>query len=77
MESLRTPLNEKLIKEIATQLEKPFFLPNVPAFMMKLVLGEMATIVLESQYLKNDKVKNEGFHFEYETVEKALADCLS
>ncbi len=69
--------NEKLIKEIATQLEKPFFLPNVPAFMMKLVLGEMAIIVLESQCLKNDKVKKEGFHFEYNTVEKALEACLS
>lgn len=68
--------NKEMTKEIAKQLEKPFFLPNVPAFVMKLMLGEMSSIVLESQYLKNDKIKNAGFDFEYETVVEALKDCL-
>ena len=69
--------NKEMTKKIAKQLEKPFFLPNVPAFVMKLMLGEMSSIVLESQYLKNDKIKNAGFYFEYNTIEEALAECLS
>lgn len=69
--------NAKLTNIIAKTLKQPFFLPNIPAFMMKLILGEMSAIVLESQYLKNDKIKNEGFVFEYNTIEKALEDCLS
>ncbi len=69
--------NKEITKEIAKQLEKPFILPNVPTFIMKLMLGEMSSIVLESQYLKNDKIKNAGFDFEYNTIEEALAECLS
>jgi uncharacterized protein (TIGR01777 family) len=69
--------NNEMTKEMAKQLEKPFILPNVPAFMMKLILGEMSAIVLESQYLKNDKIKNEGFEFEYTSIKDALKECLS
>ena len=69
--------NKEMTKEIARQLEKPFILPNVPAFVMKLMLGEMSRIVLESQYLKNDKIKNAGFDFEYDTIEGALANVLT
>ena len=69
--------NKQMTKEIAKQLEKPFILPNVPAFVMKLMLGEMSAIVLESQFLKNEKIKNAGFEFEYETVEEALANVIT
>lgn len=69
--------NSKMTEVIARQLKKPLFLPNVPAFMMKIILGEMSAIVLESQYLKNDKIKSEGFEFKYDTVEKALANVIT
>lgn len=69
-------INLKMTEVIARLLNKPLFLPNVPAFMMKLILGEMSAIVLESQYLKNDKIKKYGFVFEYDTIEKALEECL-
>ncbi len=44
---------------------------------MKLVLGEMSDLVLESQYLKNDKILEKGFVFEFDSIEKALQDCLN
>ncbi len=69
--------NKELTREIAKQLDKPFIVPNVPAFMMKLMLGEMSTIVLESQYLKNDKIKNNGYEFQFDTIESALNECLN
>jgi hypothetical protein len=68
--------NSKMTEVIARQLKKPYFLPKVPSFMMKLILGEISAIVLESQYLKNDKIKKDGFVFEYDTLEKALEECL-
>ena len=68
--------NSKMTAVIARQLKKPLLLPNIPSFMMKLILGEMSAIVLESQFLKNDKIKKAGFEFEYDTIEKALKDCL-
>ena len=69
--------NLEMTKAIATRLKKPLWLPNIPTFMMKLLLGEMSDLVLESQYLKNDKIKNEGFEFEFETVEETLANVIT
>ncbi|MGB7394946.1 MAG: TIGR01777 family oxidoreductase, partial [Pricia sp.] len=36
--------NNKLVKEIAKVVEKPLFLPNIPKFVMKTILGEMSYI---------------------------------
>ena len=68
--------NEKLTKELAHVMGTSIFLPNVPKFAIKLVLGEMAAITLESQYLLNDKIKKTGFNFEFENVEDALEDAI-
>jgi len=68
--------NLEMTKAIAKQLKRKLWLPNVPAFMIKIILGEMADLVLESQYLKNEKIKSKGFDFEFETVEEALEDCI-
>lgn len=64
--------NKSLTKSIAKQLKKPLFLPNVPAFMLKLLLGEMSTIVLESQFVTNDKIKEKGFKLEYLDLNEAI-----
>ena len=69
--------NNELTKEIANSLNKSIFLPNVPEFVIKLILGEMAAITLESQYLKNDKIKNTGFTFEFETIQKTLVNVIT
>ncbi|MET2986196.1 TIGR01777 family oxidoreductase [Aureibaculum conchae] len=68
--------NQQLTEAIAKQLNKPIWLPNVPSFVLKLVLGEMSAIVLESQHLINDKIKYQGFQFQYEWIDDALEDCL-
>ena len=52
------------------------WLPNVPAFLLKIVLGEMAQIVLTGQRVSSDKIENAGFKFQFSTLEKALRDCL-
>jgi len=41
-----------------------------------LVLGEMAAITLESQYLINDKIKETGFEFQFDTLESAFEDLF-
>jgi len=41
--------NKTLTQEIAKCLNKPLFMPNIPRLMMKIMLGEMHTILFESQ----------------------------
>ena len=62
----------KLIKEIAKVLNRPLFLPNIPKFVVKLMLGEMSEIVTSSQRVSSKKVESLGFNFEYLNVCLAL-----
>ena len=69
--------NSELTKNIATILEKPLFMPNIPKFVMKLILGEMHELLFEDKRISAQKVINSGFVFQYLTSEKALKDILT
>lgn len=66
--------NAVLTKTIAKVLKKPLWLPNVPEFMMKLILGEMSYLLFSSKNLSADKIKSLGFQFQFPEVESALDD---
>ncbi|NNE76715.1 MAG: TIGR01777 family protein [Pricia sp.] len=66
--------NNKLVKEIAKAVEKPLYLPNIPKFVMKIILGEMAYILFASQRVSSKKIEEEGFAFVYPNVCIALRE---
>ena len=53
------------------------WLPNVPAFVLQLVMGEMAVIVLTGRRISSAKIEKTGFKFKYKNLETALRDCLT
>jgi uncharacterized protein len=66
--------NTDLTKHIAKQLNKPLWAPNVPAFVLKLLFGEMAVAILGSSKVTSKFLKNSQFKFP--TAELALKDLL-
>ena len=68
--------NEVFSKTLAKTLRHLVWLPNVPAFVLKMVLGEMAQIVLTGQRVSSNKIEETGFQFGFTSLEKALKDCL-
>ena len=52
------------------------WLPNVPAFLIKMALGEMAQIILTGRRVSSDKIEKTGFKFQFTTLEMALKNCL-
>lgn len=52
------------------------WLPNVPAFVLQLVLGEMAQLVLKGRRINSEAIEKTGFQFQYTDLEKALRDCI-
>ncbi|WP_445384455.1 TIGR01777 family oxidoreductase [Robiginitalea sp. IMCC44478] len=68
--------NRKLTKEIGEVLSKPVFLPNIPVGLLRLVLGEMAYILLASQRVSCEKIQMEGFSFQFPNIHQALQDLL-
>ena len=67
----------ELTKSIAQVLKRPVFLPKVPEFALKLLLGEMSAIVLESQRVCSKKIQNTGFKFNYYELSAALKNLLN
>ncbi len=64
--------NEKLTYIIAEKLNKKIIVPNVPRFVMKIILGEMHVILFSSQRVCSDKISNSGFVFGYENIRSAV-----
>ncbi|MDO9595464.1 MAG: TIGR01777 family oxidoreductase [Lutibacter sp.] len=64
--------NKSLTKMIAKNLKKPLWLPNIPAFVMKLILGKMAVIILEGSRVSSEKIMATGFKFKFPTLNEAL-----
>ena len=52
------------------------WLPNVHAFVLQLVLGEMAQLVLKGRRINSDAIEKTGFQFQFTDLEKALRDCI-
>jgi uncharacterized protein len=69
--------NNKLIREIAAVLHKPLLLPNIPKFMLQLMLGEMAYMLLSSQRVSSKKLENKGFSFEHSNIRHALEQLFA
>ncbi|MDA3860744.1 MAG: TIGR01777 family oxidoreductase [Melioribacteraceae bacterium] len=68
--------NKELTIEIAKQLNRPLFLPKVPSFMLKILLGEMSKIVLEGSMVSSEKISKKGFVFLYKNIKNALDDLI-
>lgn len=69
--------NQELTQAAAKVLKKPLFMPNVPSFLLKILFGEMAVVVLGGNKVSNKKLLQEtNFQFQYEEIEAALMDLL-
>jgi len=68
--------NKNFTKLLAKILNKPLLLPNIPAFVLKIILGEMAKLVLEGSRISSKKIENMGFHFNYPTLNSALNQII-
>ena len=69
--------NHDLTKISAQVLNRPFWMPNVPEFALKLAFGEMASIVLGGSYVLNQRIKLEtDFDYKFVEVRGALADLI-
>lgn len=66
--------NAELTKIIAKAIHKPLFLPNIPQFVMKLILGEMSFLLFSSKNLSSEKIQKLGFQFSFPTCQEAIAD---
>lgn len=64
--------NKDLMLQLARTKNK-FFIPvPVPAFVLKIMLGEMSIEVLKSTTVSAEKIRQAGFEFKYDKIEAAV-----
>lgn len=68
--------NKEITYAIAKKLKRPILVPFVPAFALKIMLGEMAGIVLNGSTVSSKKIETTGFAFSFPHLEGALHDLL-
>ena len=68
--------NHDLTKTLAKVLHKKLLLPNTPAWVLKIILGERAVLLTEGSRVSSDKILSTGFEFKYTDLEEALRDIL-
>jgi uncharacterized protein (TIGR01777 family) len=66
--------NEMFTKAVAKELKRPIWLPNVPSFVLKGILGEQSHLLLDSAKVSSEKLQGTGFVFEFPEIKKALRD---
>jgi NAD dependent epimerase/dehydratase family enzyme len=68
--------NKILTKEIAKVLNKPLFLPNIPAPILRIILGKLSNILQEGSRVSSNKIVKTGFEFKFSTLKNALKNLL-
>jgi uncharacterized protein (TIGR01777 family) len=66
-----------MTREIAGALHRPVWWPHVPAFMLRLMLGEMACLVTGGNFVSAEKIQKElGFTFTYKRFSEAIKQLV-
>lgn len=64
--------NKELTKFLAASLNKKLWLPKVPAFVLKIVLGDMAEMVVYGAKASSAKIIEKGFEFRHTSIPELL-----
>ena len=68
--------NQQLTQAAAKAKGKTYIGIGVPGFALKVVLGEMAAMVLGGNRVSSQKIQKAGFEFEFPDLEPALKDLF-
>lgn len=68
--------NRDFTETLAHVLRKPFWFPNIPAIVMKIIFGKMSAMLLKGSRVSSEKIKNAGYKFKFAKLEGALVNLL-
>lgn len=60
------------IHAIAQHVGKRIWLPHIPAFALRAILGQMSELMLSSTRVSAEKIRNAGFVFKYPEIDSAI-----
>lgn len=64
--------NKEFARKVAKSLNRPFWFPNIPSIIIKLVFGEMSVMLLNGNRVSSEKIEATGYKFNFPNIESAL-----
>lgn len=74
--ALEVVSNQELTEKIAKKLNKPLFLPNIPKWVMALILGDMHQLLFDNKNILSKRALELQFKFQYPKLDTALNQIL-
>lgn len=68
--------NAQFMRKLARAMKRPFIMPRVPQFVMRMVMGEAADMVSGGSRISSQKVIDAGFEFNYGKADNAIEATL-
>jgi uncharacterized protein (TIGR01777 family) len=68
--------NASLTNAISRTIGKSIRLPNVPSFIIQIMMGERACLILKGSRVSSNKIENTGFKFKFGDIDIALKHLL-
>lgn len=68
--------NREFMNTLSRVLKKPKLLPFIPGFIIRMMMGEAAEMVLEGSRISSKKIQEKGFKFLYDNAEDAIRNCV-
>ena len=68
--------NADFMRAIASALHRPYWF-HVPKFLLRLALGEMSVLITEGRYSQPQRLREQGFEFNFRHVEDALRNIFA
>lgn len=68
--------NKEFMRSISKELKRLSLIPRIPSFLLKLIMGESAGMILEGSRVSPQKVIDTGFKFLYPSAKEAIQASL-
>lgn len=67
--------NADFYRGLAKALRRPYWFPT-PAFLLRLVLGEMSSLIVDGRFAQPKRLIELGYRFQFAGLEEALSDLI-
>lgn len=68
--------NSEMTRLLGEALKRPTFMPPVPGFVIRLLMGEFASVLLEGQRAITRRLPERGFQFQFGNLREGLVNLL-
>ncbi len=69
--------NRDFTETLAHVLRKPFWFPNIPTIIMKIIFGKMSVLLLKGSRVSSEKITTAGYKFKFPNFKEALVNLLA